>query len=163
MKWSFYILSFLLCADIAVPEMVTPACPCKQQWELAEPAPSHHPVLMRCWHTGGAERKVQTDENPSWMSGFLIFLHLFSAGSVTLIGCRKECYNLGSRMWVEAPVPRGEWDGGGRIRSLHHISDLEFGRIWCIEVNNLRAVFRHGVYWRREVLTCTIWMQQLLK
>lgn len=26
---------------------------------------------------------------------------------MTVIGCRKECYNLGSRMWVEAQVSRG--------------------------------------------------------
>lgn len=30
---------------------------------------------------------------------------------MTLIGCRKECYNLGSRMWVEAGVPGGSGVG----------------------------------------------------
>lgn len=34
---------------------------------------------------------------------------------MTVIGCRKECYNLGSRMWMEAAVPGGEWAGGGCI------------------------------------------------
>lgn len=58
---------------------------------------------------------------------------------MTLIGCRKECYNLGSRMWVEAAVPREEWDGGGKSRSFHRTSDLEFGRIWYIGDNNLRG------------------------
>lgn len=32
---------------------------------------------------------------------------------MTVIGCRKECYNLGSRMWVEAQVSRGR-EGWGR-------------------------------------------------
>lgn len=58
---------------------------------------------------------------------------------MTVIGCRKECYNLGSRMWVEAQVPRGERDGGGRSRGLHRISDLEFGRTVVLKTNTLKS------------------------
>lgn len=43
-----------------------------------------------------------------------------------VIGCRKECHNLGSRVGVEAEVPR-EWGGGGRGSSLHHTTDFAFG------------------------------------
>lgn len=57
---------------------------------------------------------------------------------MTVIGCRKECYNLGSRMWVEAQVPSEERAGGGSSRSLHRISDLEFGRMVVLKTSILR-------------------------
>lgn len=69
---------------------------------------------------------------------------------MTLIGCRKECYNLGSRMWVEAGVPRGSgmWEEEACIVFLT-LNLEEFGILKTIiyeKENNLGDIFRYVVY-----------------